>query len=410
MKNTKILIVCNHIAIGGIAKSLLSLLKALYKEGVQVDVSALQVSDHEIKKELMVFAHFIEIPELQVIARNPRGIKKLFLLAKRRVLWETFALRFWNAKKTAGNDRAKRKRMFFNSKREYKLCKNSRVKIDLSNYDCVISWAELMTNYILAENIICKKKIGWVHPDYLNAGFSPEVDKKAFEKLDAIVAVSKSGEESLKKAFPDMQEKCFSVGNLLDLDGIRSASAIDTPEMGSNDFKIVTVARLQNRSKAFDRAVRICQKLRVSGRKFTWFIIGDGENKQDILNDINRLGVCDCVVLLGHKNNPYPYMKNADLFVLQSYYEGRPVSVDEAMALGTPVLVTDYASANEQIINNVNSFVVPNNEKDIFEKIAMIIDHPEILKNMRESLAKDAFSALTELSSFEKLIKGVMAR
>ncbi len=410
MKDLKILILCNDISVGGIAKSLLALLKALHKAEIDVDVTSLLVSDNGLKNQLMQFANFIEIPELTTISKMSHGFEKLLFLAKRRVLFETLMLRFRKIKGKAGNDRDRRKWMFYNSKREYKICKNSHVKIDLSSYDCVISWAELMTNYILAENVICNKKIGWVHPDYINGGFSSDVDKKAFEKLNAIAAVSQSGRESLKKAFPDIKEKIYFVGNLLDLEEIRSLSAVPAEEMTSNQFKIVTVARLQNVSKAFDRAVRICKKLKDTGRKFTWYIVGDGEDRASIQNNIDSLGVNDCVFLLGNKNNPYPYVKNADLFVLQSYYEGRPVCVDEAMVVGTPVLVTDYTSANEQVQNNVNGFVVPNREEDIFEKIAMIIDNPEILIHMRETLDKDSFSELTEILSFEKLIRSVMSK
>ena len=409
MKHKKILILCNNLTTGGIAKSLLALAKTLHKEQVLVDVCSLQVNSDEIKNQLVRFANYIEINDLNTIANAPEGLHKIWFFAKRNILFETLMLHWGNTQKKAGTDLSKR-RMYYQSKRQYKICKNSCVNIDLSRYDCVISWSELMTNYILSENVVCKKKIGWIHPDYINGAFSKQVDEKVFEKLDAIVAVSKSGQESLKNTFPHMKKKFFFVNNLIDLEEIRSLAKAYSTEMGPDSFKIVTVARLQNISKAFDRAVRIAKRLKDNGKKFVWYIVGDGENSQDIQNDIDLLGLNNYVVLLGKKDNPYPYMKEADLFVLQSYYEGRPISVDEAMIIGTPVLVTDYSSSYEQVQNGVNGFVVSNREEEIVQKLIEIIDNPEILLPMRKSLAKNPFSELTDITLFNDLITSVIQK
>ena len=82
-----------------------------------------------------------------------------------------------------------------------------RKKMDCSKFDLVITWEELYPLYFLAENIINCKKIAWIHPDYIQCGFDSKLDKKEFNKIDKIIAVSQNGLESLKKSHPEMKDK-----------------------------------------------------------------------------------------------------------------------------------------------------------------------------------------------------------
>ena len=90
-------------------------------------------------------------------------------------------------------------------------------------------------------------------------------------------------------------------------------------------------------------------------------------------------------MLVGEKDNPYPYVKKADLFVLQSYYEGKPMVIDESIIIGTPVLVTDYNSAKEQVSKNIG-YIVENDENKIYEKIIEIIEDKKDLNAKKEYL------------------------
>ena len=113
------------------------------------------------------------------------------------------------------------------------------------------------------------------------------------------------------------------------------------------------------------------------------------------------------MILLGHQENPYKYMKASDLFVLQSYYEGRPMVVDEAMILGTPVLVSDYGSAHEQIPIGC-SVVVANEELEIYNGIKDILDNREKLSNYRQNLKSIDVNEYKGTKRYVQLLKGVM--
>lgn len=85
-------------------------------------------------------------------------------------------------------------------------------------------------------------------------------------------------------------------------------------------------------------------------------------------------------------NNPLVILKQMDFFVLASRYEGKPVSVTEAMALNIPCIVTAYASAREQVVNGENGLVTDNSEEGIYKAIETIFRKPELRDEYRSNM------------------------
>ncbi|MBR5321990.1 MAG: glycosyltransferase [Clostridia bacterium] len=274
-------------------------------------------------------------------------------------------------------------------------------------YDVVISWCEMYTNYLLANKIKANKKVGFVHPDYIGAKFTPKYDKQTFEKLDCICAVSKTGANSLKTAFPEYSKKIRYVYNKLQVNNIVEKSNATSFEYSKDLLNIVTVARMQNLSKGFDRIVRVAKRLSADGLDFVWRIVGDGEDRQSTQKQIDKNGLAEKVIIEGMKENPYPYVAQADLFALCSYYEGFPMVVDEALALGVPCFVTEYSSAREQVSEDVG-FVVENNEDAIYKGLKSIITYPEQLVEKRERLSEKSNDSFADCSDFYEMIESVL--
>lgn len=410
MNERKYLIICNNLSIGGISKSLIALVKKLYYKNIIVDLFLLKKSDKNLLVEIKKYSNLVEIKELYQIYTFHKGLRKFFFFIKRKILLETILIHLFRKIKKNNDVKLRKKIMTFNQLIELKICKNSNLNVDLSKkYDCVISWSELLTNYILAENIICDHKIGWIHPDYITAGFNSKLDNEIFEKFDAVVSVSKASALSLKKEFPNLNEKIHYIYNLLDVEKIRQLAIIPPREFKQNKtFKIITVARIQNISKAFDRAIKIVSNLKNKNLKFVWYIVGDGEDKDSIQKAIINNNLDSYMVLLGKKNNPYPFIKNADLFVLQSYYEGKPIVIDEALVLGTPVLVSNYTSAEEQVKNGITGFIVNNEENAITDKLEEIIRNPKCLEILKKNLLNENFVNISNSIFFEQLLEKVI--
>ena len=110
------------------------------------------------------------------------------------------------------------------------------------------------------------------------------------------------------------------------------------------------------------------------------------------------------VHLVGNRENPYPYMKKADLFALQSNYEGRPVVVDEAIIIGTPVLVTNFESAKEQVKEEYG-YVIEMDEEKIYNKIKDIITNPEQLEEKKKYLKEMDMRRYENVDKMLEMIK-----
>jgi glycosyltransferase involved in cell wall biosynthesis len=274
----------------------------------------------------------------------------------------------------------------------------------MSAYDCVVSWEELTCNDFLALNVKAKRKIGYIHPDYKTAGFDKSSDISVLKRLDAVVGVSESTANTLKQVFTELKERITYVPNVLDPEAVLSKAKEEVSTFEKSAFDIVTVCRLDIYTKGLDRIVRVAKMLDDHGIKYQWYIIGDGNDQKQLAQMIEQYSTIN-VHLLGSKDNPYPYVYNADLFVLLSNYEGRPMAVDEAIILGTPVLVTNYASAREQV-DNTAGFVVEMNDDSIYEQLRLIIDKTSLKKQKRKQTNRSDLSKFTDVSRMVALLRG----
>lgn len=401
----RILIINDGMQIGGIRSSLIAFLKALSARKIEVDVY-LCMENPEGIEDLPQSIHIIDIPQFTKIVDSHYGLQRLVYMVQNGTILNALQQKIIARLPIISADQKKRLNMQLYQKRELRMCMSSKVLVDLDKYDLVVSWGELLPTYILANNINCKKKYAWIHPDYIEAGFDSEVDRESFRKMDGIVAVSEAGKDSLQKVFPELVGSIYSIQNLLDIDSIRRKAELFHPSYDERCLHFVTVARLQNISKAYDRALRIAKRLADMKYEFVWHFVGEGEDRTMIENYIRQNGLFDYVKMHGLQENPYPYMKMADLFILQSYYEGQPIVVNEAMVLGTPVLVTNYASAMQQVKNEQEGLIVENNEEDIFLGIQRILDHPSLLQVWKKNLVSKDFSYLTSIEPFLQMTDG----
>lgn len=279
-------------------------------------------------------------------------------------------------------------------------------KLDLNQYDYVISAEEIQCNYFLAYSVYAKKKIGYIHPDYNRTPYDRELDQKVLSKLDYICATSSANAESIKRALPVIKEKVIGVPNPINVTEIvHRSTEIDNIIFDTSILNIITVCRLDNTYKALDRLLVIANRLVQSGDRFVWRIIGDGEFKEEMQMYIAEHNLYSYVIIMGELPNPIPYVKESDLFVLQSYSEGYPMSVCEALAVDTPVLVTHYPSATEQVIDGFTGFIVENNTDDIFNKLHRIINAPNVVKQIHTNLQAFDKSKLSNMDNLMKLMR-----
>ena len=284
-------------------------------------------------------------------------------------------------------------------------------RIDLTDFDVVISTEEILCNYFLAHNVLAKVKIGYVHPDYKMAGFSPYIDQIFFKKLDYVFATSHAGSKSLRKALPTLQKRILAMPNPINAEKVIS-NANSKTSFHPNPVitNIVTVCRLDNNSKALDRLVLLAASLKDRGHSFCWRIIGDGPYKNQLIGLIEEYGLQNDVLLLGHMDNPLPYVKKSDLFVLQSYYEGYPYSVCESLIVATPVFVTDYPAASEQVRPTVNGWIAKNDFDSILATLDSILGDKTALQIIRERARLESMAFKCNGELFISTIRSIVTK
>lgn len=235
---------------------------------------------------------------------------------------------------------------------------------------CFHMHSPLMVRYI-AEKISAGKKIVWIHNDFSTSGYRPDKIINYLSKYDDIIGVSSQITEEFRVLCPQLYSKTKIVYNALDRDEIEAKSEedIDSDFMKiiRNRLFLLTVGRMEEQ-KGYDTALKTALHLKSKGLSFLWGFIGDGSKMSEIQKQIVEYGLENEILIFGRRDNPYPFMKQCDIYVQPSRHEGYCLTVIEAKLLGKVIVCTDFTGVREQINDGKNGIIVSR-------------DNPEILAN-----------------------------
>jgi glycosyltransferase involved in cell wall biosynthesis len=284
----------------------------------------------------------------------------------------------------------------------------------LGGYDVAISFAHDKwvggfyggCNDFVKRKVSAKRKVAWIHNDPYKLAFTRDICEKTYKEFDCIVNVSKACKEKFDEIIPRYKGKSVVVYNMFNAGDIRNMAAECNP-YDYGGFKIVTVARIFNLQKRIDRIIECCRRLKSDGiGGFRWYVVGDGPDMSWLTEKAASEGLEDIVIFEGHKENPYPYMKHADVFVLTSRYEAQGMVLTESLVTGTPVIVTDYEEAFEFVKHNLNGIITVNSTDGVHGAVKDILLHKEILLPLRGYIAQQDFDNSPAVEQFWSAIKG----
>ena len=226
-------------------------------------------------------------------------------------------------------------------------------------FDLAIAYLEGASSYYVADAVRARKKVGFIHIDYGMAGYCAELDHHCYEAFDAIFPISNGVRESFLKEYPQLEERVYVFDNLLDKERIRNLSREGKGfEDDGCPCRILTIARLHPQ-KALDVSVCAAAMMRDQGLDFCWYVAGEGSERASLERLIRKYHLADRFILLGFVGNPYPLLRQADIYVHASAYEGKSIAVAEALLLGKPVIASDIPGNREYIVSGVNGMLVP---------------------------------------------------
>ena len=163
---------------------------------------------------------------------------------------------------------------------------------------------------------------------------------------------------------------------------------IDDSIIDKKILSIIVVARLV-KQKAIDRLIRIHKRLIEDGISHKIYIIGDGPEKEKLQELIKNLNVENSFILMGKKENPYPYIKKADFFALLSEFEGYGMVIEEAKILSKNIIITNTA-AKEAIVDYSKKLILDNTENAIYNGLKKVLKKEIIFENDKNYIKDDS--------------------
>ena len=272
-------------------------------------------------------------------------------------------------------------------------------------YDVAFAYITGETMFYTVEKVQANRKICFVHNDYKTANHPKKYDYRYFEKLDGIASISKLCCDVLEEEFPEFSDKIWCIENITSSAVIKKRAVEFVPKEITGTNNILSVGRLMSQ-KGFDLAISAASILKKRNMDFHWYIVGDGELRKDLENQIENEGLQSEFTILGIKENPYPYIKACTIFAQTSRYEGKSVVLDEAKILAKPIVVTNYATVNDQIIDRREGIVVDMTPEGIAHGIAELLGNKQLRKSLENYLSLHEYGNQREIEKYYKYIEG----
>lgn len=273
-------------------------------------------------------------------------------------------------------------------------------------YDLAVAYLEGGSTYYVADWVRAKRKAAFVHVDYAQAGYTKDLDLDCYRKYTKVFAVSDEVKTAFLKVYGEYAGKTEVFHNILNPESIRSKAqsgqGFAEPFEG---IRIVSVGRL-TAQKAFEVSIDAMKLVKDAGRKVRWYVFGEGDQRKMLEERIAKLGLKEDFLLPGAVSNPYPYMKQADIYVHASRFEGKSIAIQEAQILGKPILVSDCSGNREQVIQDVDGLLCEFCAEGICEGILQLLDDADRRERLGRAAAEKNKAENTEIVKLLSLTEG----
>ena len=371
MKMKKVLFVINTLGCAGAETALIELLKSLDEKEYELSLYVLMGQGEMIDK----------IPE-NVKLLNDHYCKDSVLSKQgKQAMMKTVWRSFWENGNVFGKF-AYIVRTFSAMRRTGKFQPDKilwRVISDGSprfkeTYDLAVAYLEGGSTYYVADHVKAKKKAAFIHIDYESSGYTRGMDRNCFDKMDRIFTVSDEVKKHFLNVYPKYQDKVKVFHNIINQDEIRRKAEEETGfEDHFDGVRLLTVGRLTYQ-KAYDIAIDAMKLIKDRGYKVRWYILGEGSERPALEKKVKELGLEKEFLMPGAASNPFPYYKQADIYVHATRFEGKSIAIQEAQTLGCAIIASDCNGNREQIVQEKDGLLCQLNPESIAEAVISLVE------------------------------------
>lgn len=371
MKKVKLAIYNGQLYVGGIEKVLINYLTKLSKDE-ELDITLI------IKENL---------PEKNFFKQDiPENIKLEFIKS------EEYCKKVYSVSHN-------KKNLYKRLKKQWYLFYNKVIMqrwvdnyFSENKFDMIIDFDGSLVDYLKNVEI---PVIGWIHFSLSKMNKKKyEEKRRKFEKYSKIVAICDDMVKEYKNYYPQLEEKIVRIYNPVNYDEIEIKSN-EYDELTETELYLlkqeyfVAVSRLVP-AKNRVAMVEIYNKLKKKGRREKLYIIGDGNDRINIEKRIKELDLENDVLLLGERKNPFPFVKNAKLFLNTSLGEGLPTVLIEALLCKIIVVSYDCPTGPREILMNGNAggLIELNNQDKFVDKVIEIMENKELQTEINKEMGK----------------------
>lgn len=381
----KVLFVINTLGGAGAERALLELLTRFTTEKYEVSLYVL-LSQGELIHQVPDYVRVLnqDYSDGSVLSRrgklllNKRLLKRIFI---RKAIFRDCPYLIKNLGKMV------RKGRIWPDKLMWRVMSDSGQAIR-ETFDLAVAYLEGGSTYFVHDYVKAKKKAAFIHVDYERAGYSRSLDKDCYRGFDRIFTVSDEVRKSFLNVYPECSDKTITFHNLINQEEIRRKAELPGGFEDSYDGKrILTVGRL-TAQKSYETAIDAMKLLKDQGIKVHWYVLGEGELRQKLQQKIDSLGLTEDFVLLGARENPYPYYRQCDLYVHATRFEGKSIAVQEAQILGCTILVSDCSGNREQVKNGTDGILCQLSAEEISRSIRELLEDEEKCRQYGENASK----------------------
>ncbi|MBR4331683.1 MAG: glycosyltransferase [Clostridia bacterium] len=396
MEKKRILFAMPFLDEGGAEHALVNLLNHLPKERYDIDLLLFSKTGMFLR-DVPEWVNVLDTPpglyEAYNSVRGRKGGPHRWSMVFRRYFW-TAVCRF----RAKGNINLSRQLRW-----EYSYKKS--IPPLQGTYDIAVGYIDGEILYYIVDKVNAKRKIGRISNDYRSSGWNAVLDKPYYSALDAIISVSESSAEIFSGVFPNLRDRCTVIHNLISPEDIRRRAEAFTPNDMKNDVPaILSIGRLTEQ-KGYDMAIDAMAALKKKGKRCRFYIMGTGAEEKNLKHQRDSLGLTDEVIFLGQKQNPYPYLKAADIILQSSRWEGKSNVLDEAKVLCKPIVSTAYPTLGDQI-HQGEGLVVELSAQGIADGLEKMLDQPQLRKSFEDYLGSCHFGNEELLSKYIRVLEG----